>query len=47
MSKKLVPAEWISIRYLSAAGVGVGIVEIWRSKGPYPYIIDVSCFFSS
>lgn len=35
MSKKLVPAEWISIRYLSVAGVGVGTVVTWRSRGPW------------
>jgi hypothetical protein len=35
MSKKFVPAEWISIRYLSAVGVGVGTVVTLRSRGPY------------
>lgn len=35
MSKKLVPAEWISIKYLSDAGVGVGTVVTLRSRGPY------------
>lgn len=34
MSKKFVPAEWISIRYLSAVGVGVGTVVTLRSRGP-------------
>lgn len=34
MSKKFVPAEWISIRYLSGDGVGVGIVDTLRSRGP-------------
>jgi hypothetical protein len=29
-----VPAEWISIRYLSAAGVGVGTSVTFRSTGP-------------
>ena len=34
MSKKFVPAEWISIRYLSAVWVGVGTVVTFRSRGP-------------
>lgn len=35
MSKKFVPAEWISMRYLSAEGVGVGTSETVRSSGPW------------
>lgn len=35
MSKKFVPAEWISMRYLSGEGVGVGTVVTFRSSGPY------------
>jgi hypothetical protein len=35
MSKKFVPAEWISIRYLSVDGVGVGTSVTFRSRGPY------------
>lgn len=35
MSKKFVPAEWISMRYLSVEGVGVGTVVTFRSRGPY------------
>lgn len=34
MSKKFVPAEWISMRYLSAVGEGVGRSVILRSRGP-------------
>lgn len=34
ISKKFVPAEWISIRYLSGVGVGVGTVVTFRSRGP-------------
>lgn len=37
MSKKFVPAEWISMRYLSGLGVGVGTSVVLRSRGP--------CFF--
>ena len=35
MSKKFVPAEWISMRYLSADGVGVGTSVTVRSRGPW------------
>jgi hypothetical protein len=30
-----VPAEWISMRYLSAEGVGAGTSETVRSSGPW------------
>lgn len=35
MSKKFVPAEWISMRYLSEVGVGVGTSVTFKSRGPY------------
>jgi len=34
-SKKLAAAAWISIRYLSGAGAGVGRVVTVRSRGLY------------
>lgn len=40
MSKKLVPAEWISMRYLSAVGVGVGTSVTFRSRGPLGWKLD-------
>lgn len=39
MSKKFVPAEWISIRYLSGAGEGVGRSVILRSSGPLSWSV--------
>lgn len=42
MSKKLVPAEWISMRYLSDVGKGVGRSAILRSRGPYLTISECS-----
>jgi hypothetical protein len=41
MSKKLVPAEWISMRYLSDVGEGVGRSVILRSRGPYTHVRSV------
>lgn len=41
ISKKFVPAEWISIRYLSAVGVGVGTVVTFRSRGPCKWVVSL------
>ena len=41
MSKKFVPAEWISMRYLSADGVGVGTSVTVRSSGPYFEVVSL------